>query len=339
MGYELRTNTIEPRRQTFDTIVERFGEKAASRYQEGTYGMQPTENFHYRPFWAPQHELYDPDYTVLKLTDPYSYTDPRQYYYATYVASRAEDYDSFGRTLKYAEERNLLAGLPEQWLSLVISCYLPLRHYEAGAELISINGCRFAYGTSVSQAVAFAAFDRIGNAQVHSMIGLAVGEGSSNALDQAKQHWLESEHLQPLREYVEKALIEKDYAVGLMAIDLVDGQIFRLMHEYTDEHALTGGAGVVSLLGQHYTNWYADQCKWLDPLIKAWTGDPEAGEANAAALAQMIGERLEAATAAVAPIAVEIDKALGGTGAVEAAAAYRDAQIERYRGLGVPLEA
>jgi phenol hydroxylase P1 protein len=166
MGYELRTNTIEPRRHTFDPLVERFGDKAASRYQEGTFGMQATENFHYRPFWAPQHDLYDPDYTALKLTDPYSYTDPRQYYYATYVANRAEDYDAFARTLKYAEQRNLLDGLPEAWLDLVKSCFLPLRHYEAGAEMVAINGCRFAWGTSISQALSYSAFDRIGNAQV-----------------------------------------------------------------------------------------------------------------------------------------------------------------------------
>jgi hypothetical protein len=37
MGYELRTNTIEPRRSTFDPVRERFGDKPASRYQEATY--------------------------------------------------------------------------------------------------------------------------------------------------------------------------------------------------------------------------------------------------------------------------------------------------------------
>ena len=52
MGYELRTNTIEPRRSTFDPARERFGDKPASRYQEATYGMQPMEYFHYRPFWG-----------------------------------------------------------------------------------------------------------------------------------------------------------------------------------------------------------------------------------------------------------------------------------------------
>lgn len=337
MGYELRTNTIEPRRHTFDPLVERFGDKAASRYLEGTVGMQATENFHYRPFYAPDKELYDPNYTVLKLTDPYSYLDPRQYYYATYVANRAEDYENFGRTLKYAEERNLLAGLNDPWLDLVKACFLPLRHYESGAERITINGCRFAYGTSISQALSYAAFDRIGNAQVHSMIGLSVGGGSSEALNEAKQHWMDSEHLQGLRKYVEETIVNLDYAYGLISIDIVDGMLFPLMHGYTDEIALTSGGAVVSLLGQHFTSWYTDQKKWLDPLIKAWTSDPEHGEANATAIAEIVDGRMADASAAVSAIASKIDEALGGSGASEAVVGYKADVVKRYTDLGVPV--
>ena len=51
--------------------------------------IQATENFHYRPLWDPAHELYDVGYSALRLTDPYSFLDPRQYYYAPYVISRA----------------------------------------------------------------------------------------------------------------------------------------------------------------------------------------------------------------------------------------------------------
>ena len=160
MGYELRTNTIEPRRHTFDAVSQRFGDKAGSRYQEATYGAEPEEHFGFRPFWAPEREIYDPDFSVVKLADPYTYTDPRQYYYATYVANRAADMEAFGRTLKYAEDRNLLDGMPPAWLELVKTTYLPLRHYESGAEMVTINACRFALGNSISQALSFAAFDR-----------------------------------------------------------------------------------------------------------------------------------------------------------------------------------
>ena len=37
MGYELRTQTIEPKRNTFQHLIDRFGDKPATRYQEGTF--------------------------------------------------------------------------------------------------------------------------------------------------------------------------------------------------------------------------------------------------------------------------------------------------------------
>jgi phenol hydroxylase P1 protein len=76
MAYELRTNVIEPTRNTFSYLVDRFGDRPATRYQEASFNVQPMEHFHYQPTGDPDHELYDPNYTALKLTDPYSCTGP-----------------------------------------------------------------------------------------------------------------------------------------------------------------------------------------------------------------------------------------------------------------------
>ena len=178
--------------------------------------MQPMENFHYRPFWDPDHELYDPDYSVIKLEDPYSYSDPRQYYYNTYVSARADSYDAFGRTLKYVEERQMFDRLPEDWHAVVVRCLLPLRHYEAGGQLISINGCRFAWGTTIAQVLGYAAFDRIGNAQLLSMAGLGVGGGGATKLHEARDTWLTEAHMQGLRQLIEEALVEKDWLAACL---------------------------------------------------------------------------------------------------------------------------
>ena len=69
MQYELRTLVIEPRRKTFTNLAERYGDRPASRYEEGSVEIQATANFHYRPLWDPQHELYDPRWSALRLTD------------------------------------------------------------------------------------------------------------------------------------------------------------------------------------------------------------------------------------------------------------------------------
>jgi phenol hydroxylase P1 protein len=337
MGYELRTNTIEPRRASYDPLVERFGDKPASRYQEGTYGMQPMENFHYRPFWDPEHEIYDPDFSAVKLADPYSYSDPRQYYYNTWVSARAADYDAFGRTLKYLEDRLMFDGLPEDWHSVVVRCLLPLRHYEAGGQLISINACRFAWGTSISQAASYAAFDRIGNAQLLSMIGLAVGGGGAAKLHEAKELWLHDVQLQGLRQLIEEALVEKDWVSGMLALELADAQIYPLMYRHLDERSIYEGAGAYSLLAQHFATWYTDQQKWVTPLLKAWVNDPEHGHANAATLGEMVQHWLPQASAAVGKLASNIEQHLNKDGASSAADKYRVEVTKRYAQLGIPV--
>ena len=187
MQYELRTQVIEPLRNTFDSLVERYGDRPASRYEEGSIDVQATENFHYRPLWDPAHELYDVGFSALKLTDPYDFTDPRQYYYASYVTVRAQMFDAFARTLDYIEERDLFQLMPPGWQTVTSAAVLPIRHYEGGAQLVSTSGARFAYGTTVEQCLTYAAFDRIGNAQLLSRVGLALG--GAEALAEAKRSW------------------------------------------------------------------------------------------------------------------------------------------------------
>ncbi|WP_020663803.1 hypothetical protein [Amycolatopsis benzoatilytica] len=303
MQYELRYQVIEPQRQTYQNVADRFGDQPASRYLEGTLDVEPRENFHYRPTWAQDRELYDPRYTALRLTDPYHFLDPRQYYYTPYVTNRANAHEEFGKTIGYLEKRDLLSRLPRQWHYLVAEVVVPLRHFESGAQLISVAGARFAYGTSIEQCCTYAAFDRIGNAQMLSRLGLAQGSGTADILRTAKNAWLEAAHLQPLRRLVEEVMVLGDWAEALLAVDAVDKLVYPLLYAGLDEAALLGGAGSYSLVAQHFTTWYADQRKWLDALRAAWTGDPEHAANNQAVLDRVERTWGARAAEAVAPIA------------------------------------
>ncbi len=314
MQYELRYQVIEPKRNTYQNVIDRLGDQPATRYQEATLDVEPRENFHYRPTWAEDRELYDPRYSALRLTDPYTFADPRGFYYTPYVTSRAALHEEFGKTLGYLEERDLLARLPEAWRSVLASVVIPLRHYEAGAQLVSVAGARFAYGTSVEQCCTFAAFDRIGNAQMLSRVGIALGGGTGDVLTTAKQEWIDGAHLQPLRRLTEEIMIVDDWAEGLLAVDHVDTLLYPLIYSGLDERALLGGAGAYSLFAQHLTRWFGDQRRWLDALVSTWRDDPGHGPANrdeldriartwqpraqaaADALSAVISERLDGAT-------------------------------------------
>lgn len=309
--YELRQQVVEPRRRAFQHLVERYGDRPASRYLEASVDVQPREHFHYRPLWDPAHELYDEGFTALRLEDPYTFLDPRQYYYATYTQARASHQEAFTRSLGYVTERGLLAGLPEGWHNVLTRIVVPLRHYESGAELISAAASRFAYGTTIEQCASFAAFDRIASAQSLSRIGLALGGDTDATLLEAKAAWLEAPALQGARRAVEELLVEPDWVVGLVGLDLLDSALYPLLFRELDERALLEGASAYGLLAQHFAAWFDDQRRWLDALVRTWVQDPTHGDANRLALEQLVARWLPVARGAVGAIAREAGECLG----------------------------
>ncbi len=337
MEYELRQQVVEPRRKTFQNLIDRYGDKPASRYLEASIDIQPTENFHYRPLWGADKELYDEAYSAFRLTDPYSYTDPRQYYYAPYVTNRAALHDAFGKTLDYLGQRELLGRLPLPWQDLLATVVLPLRHYESGAQLLSVNGARFAYGSTISQCLTYAAFDRIGNAQMLTRAGIALGGGSAELLGGAKTDWMERDSLQGLRRLVEELLITEDWATQTIGIDLVDRILYPLLYRHLDEAALMGGAGSYSLIAQHFAGWFTDHRRWLDALYSSWVTDETHGAANTAQLTSLVDTYLPQARAAVSLLADSIE-GLVGSGAQESVALSAGDIRTSFTQLGLTLE-
>ena len=312
MQYELRYQVIEPKRNSYQNIIDRYGDQPATRYQEATLDVEPRENFHYRPTWIADRELYDPRYSALRLADPYAFVDPRGFYYTPYVTSRAALHDEFGKTLGYLEDRDLLAKLPDAWRAVLAEVVIPLRHYESGAQLVSVAGARFAHGTSLEQCCTFAAFDRIGNAQLLSRVGIALGQGAGDVLTAAKQAWLDGAHLQPLRRLTEQIMVVDDWAEGLLAVDHLDSLLYPLIYSGLDERALLGGACAYSLFAQHLTGWFADQRKWIDALVATWQADPEYGAANKDHLDRIAGTWRSKAQEAADAIAQAIAQRLDG---------------------------
>src|SRR5205807_1088011 len=242
----LRTLVIEPKRRTYRHVQERVGDRAPTRYEEATIGIQSLEGFHYRPLWAPDHDLYDPAWSRLRVSDPDAFLDPRQFYYGSYVMNRAQRTDALGQMVQFVQERDLASMLPDRWIDVLAGVVIPLRHYEAGANLISINGARFAWGAPIGTAAAFSAMDRLANAQL-----------------------------------------------------------------------LTEGVSYYSLPAPFVWQWYQEQAKWLGVLRQAWLDDPEYGEANAAALADIARQWRPSALGAARALAGRIDELMGDTAATD----------------------
>jgi len=299
MSVEIKTTAIEPVRQTFSNVARRIGgDKPASRYQEATFDMQSDTNFHYRPLWDPERELYDRRRTAIQMKDWYAFKDPRQFYYGAYVLNRSKLQDTAEKNFAFVEKHGALAGLPKGLTRRIKAIMLPLRHLEYAANLNNCYISAYGWGTAITQATTYAMMDRLGIAQYLSRIGLLIDGNTGESLKVAKQSWLDDPVWQPLRKFAEDSFVVKDWFELFVAQDLVlDGLLYPLVYgRFGGELSQTGGS-VVAMLTEFMDAWYAESVKWVDAFVKtaaaesaenkhllsAWTRDSTVRAADALA--------------------------------------------------------
>lgn len=319
MQIDLRTVSIKPLRQTFDNVAARLGaHKSASRYQESTLDLQANVNFHYRPLWDAEHQIFDASRTAIKMCDWYTFKDPRQFYYGTYTLARARMQEKVEGDFELVEERNLLENYPAAAKQLALEVMLPLRHVEWGANMNNASICAYGYGTAITQPCIFQAMDHLGMAQYLTRIGLLLAD--ETALETAKTAWLQDVKWQDLRRYVEDSLVVKDWFELFVAQNLVlDGLLYPLIYEHLDQHLSTQAGPVLSMLTRFQNEWFAETRKWVDASIK--TAASESPE-NQALLSQWTLTYRDRALAALTPV---LNHALG-----EHATAIREALLEEF---------
>ncbi|HEX2912099.1 MAG TPA: phenol 2-monooxygenase [Chloroflexia bacterium] len=288
MSYDLSPQVYEPRRQAFDYLTKRFGQREATRYEEGTIEVQQQENFHYRPLWNPAVEIFDPSMTQLKLEDWYSFLDPRQYYYGTYNQARNKSMEVLDAELNYAAERGLLERVAGEWREVFLSCLLPMRHYEYGGTTSLSYVSRFAYGTSIEQCASFNTFDKMANSQVITKLTLML-PNPEQWMAEGKQRWLDAEHLQPLRAIIEKSWLITDWAETILLQNLLlDTTLYGLLYDEFDRVAIDNGVMAVSFIHKYLSDWLKDNSRWTNHLIETFVNESQHGEANRAALQEMV---------------------------------------------------
>lgn len=300
MQIDLRTVSITPLRQTFDHIAARLGgDKAASRYIEATMNVQADANFHYRPTWDPEHEIFDPSRTKIVMKDWYAFKDPRQLYYGTYTQARARMQETAEADFEFVETRGLSDSFDDAARRTALDFYVPLRHVAWGANMNGASMCAYGYGTAITQACLYAGMDQLGIAQYLTRLGLLMGQ--SGDLEAGKQAWMEAPAWQGLRRYVEDTLVLKDWFELYVAQNVVlDGLLFALAYGEVDK-ALSAKAGpTVSMLTRFQAEWFQDHCKWVDAVMK--TAAAESAE-NKALLQGWIATWRARASEALAPLA------------------------------------
>ncbi len=280
MTLEIKTSNLAPIRQTYAYIERRFGNKPATRYQEVSFDVQATTNFHYRPLWKPDKTLNDKTHTALQMQDWYVFKDPRQFYYGAYVQHRARLQDTAESNYAFFEKRFLVENISEEVKQKIITCLLPFRYVEQTANLHMMSGSAYGYGTVITQACIFAAMDRLGMAQYISRIGLALDGNTGESLQQAKEAWMNDAAWQPLRKLCEQSLTEQDwFKLYVLQNLLIDSCIQSLVYGQFDQYLVENGARDVAMLTEFMQDCLTDLRKWSDPVFKLAIAESEENKA------------------------------------------------------------
>lgn len=270
MTLDIKSVDIKPKRETFGHIERRIGEgKSASRYEEATYDLQPVANFHYKPTYNSKYELYDSNKTAIEMDDWYKLLDPRQFYYSSYVMTRAKQQEVAEQNFVFVEKRNLLNVMPENIKEQILKWVLPLRHYEWGANMNNLQLVSESYGASIASACMFHAEDRLGNAQYLTRIGLMLCENNTTILDNSKEDWLKVEQWQPLRKAMEDSFVIEDwFELFVVQNFIMDGFIHPLVFNVYEQELNAKGGSAQSMMSEFITTWYEESSRWVDKSIE-----------------------------------------------------------------------
>lgn len=276
MTLEIKTTGMEPIRNTYSAIARRFGDKPASRYQEASFDLEATTNFHYRPLWDPKRTLNDPTRTAVRMDDWYKVTDPRQFFYGAYVGNRAKMQEAAESSFAFCDKRNLLTRLPEEIQTQILRFLVPLRHVELGANMNNSKIAGDAIATTVAQMHMFAATDHLGIGQYLSRIALLLDGNTGKALDESKRYWMDDALWQPMRKLVEDTLVVDDwFELTLVQNVLLDGLMYPLIYEKMDAWLGELGAEDVSMLTEFQRNWFKESHRWTNAIIKTVAGESD----------------------------------------------------------------
>lgn len=305
MNIDLQAREIKPLRNTYAHVAKYVGDdKPASRYQEATFGAQPSANFHYRPTWDPAHEIFDASRSKVVLADWYVLKDPRQFYYASWTMARARQQDAIEANFQFVDSRRMVDKIPDAVRHKAVQVLMPLRHAAWGANMNNASICAYGYGTAFTAPAMFHAMDNLGVAQYLTRLGLALDDPS--VLDEGKQAWLNDPHWQALRRGVEDTLVVKDPFELFVAQNLaLDGLLYPLVYgSFVDDHVALQGGTAVAMLTAFMPEWHDESARWVDAVVKAAAAESEANRVQISAWVQAWSERAQAALAPVARLAL-----------------------------------
>lgn len=250
------------------------------------------------------------------------FRDPAQLTYRTYVTRQDRAERELDAVLRVAGAEGFAAGLDPAWKAALTILVGGMSFAEWGVAMSMQYVQRFCLGSTIAQSAQLQVSDELRHAQRDlEWFDLLTG-GSAVEADEHRRAWMDNQAMQPLRRYVETALVIEDWAEVIVAVNVVLEGLLQpyLRTVHTEGGRAYGDLATVVLAQQIWTD-EERHLLWADALVDFAI---ESNDANRDIVAGWVDTYLPEAEAAVAAI----DAALPAPARGEAASGAR-AELER----------
>jgi phenol hydroxylase P1 protein len=271
---------IKPKRQGYAHLAEKFGEdRPFTRYEEAVFCAQPSENFHYKPQWDVEHEMFDVTRTKIVMNDWEDLVDPRKFHYMTYVSTRAKQNATSVDNMIFLEKRKMLEKMSDEDIETIVKFITPLRHYFYGANMNNLELTAIGYGGPFCSATQFQAEDELGFAQQVTKIILELTDNDVSVLDTGKDAWLNAPEWQGMRKAMEDSFVVKDYMELFMIQNAIfDGFMIPLMFSSLPNNLTPAGNIAMSMMSEFIVTVTEETNKWIDAIVKTVVSESSENE-------------------------------------------------------------
>ena len=186
----------------------------------GKFPDLPSEGAYYH--FPEQYKLgyWDPGKTAWKSEDWEAFGDPSQLTYRTYHEVQFQRENSLTSILDAARESRALTDVDDAWVEALRHVFGPLRFAEWGVSMACQYVARFAITAAITNCALLQSFDELRHTQRIAEWTRDL-ETLHGGFADYRRHWMEAETFQPLREYLERVCVTKDWGEVVLATNIV----------------------------------------------------------------------------------------------------------------------
>jgi hypothetical protein len=241
---------------------------------------------------------WDPDSTVLRA-EWELFRDPAGLYYRTYITGQDAVERQLDSVFAVAKDADFISDLDPVWREALLCLVGAMSFAQWGIAMAQQHVQRFCLSPTIAQSSQLQVMDKLRNAERDlEWYDLIVGPDAPE--DSVRAGWTEAPEMQPMRRFVEEALVVQDWAEVIVAVNLAFAGV---LEPFLREVYIRGGRAhhdfVTSALGSSVAKDSRRHVQWTD----AFVAFALAEEGNAAVIGEWVDRYLPPALAAVEAVA------------------------------------